>query len=332
MTGDPLVSICCLVYNHEPFLRQCLDGFVMQQTSFPFEAIVHDDASTDGSAAIIREYAEKYPDIIKPIYETENQYSKHNGTDSIFRLMVEAAMSPNSKYIALCEGDDYWTDPNKLQMQVDIMEADESIGLVHTLARVYDQQSESYKDELWGQTINSFEEELIANRTVTLTTCFKKDLFIKARQFFRSHKHEHKTWKMGDYPLWLYFSYYSKTHFIEKPTGVYRLLTHSASHNPDPQKMADFEQSAYDIRFFFANQFHYEHMLKTLATNLVSKMQGMSMKYDQRIEYDFHGLLKEYGLNHPMKLRLLHLIMQHDFLRHLYMRYLKLRTEKNTIN
>ena len=116
-TGDPLVSIRCLVYNHEPFLRQCLDGFVMQKTTFPFEAIVHDDASTDGSAAIIREYAEKYPDIIKPIYETENQYRK--GT--IGRIM-DAAMHPNSKYIALCEGDDYWTDPEKLQLQVDFLE------------------------------------------------------------------------------------------------------------------------------------------------------------------------------------------------------------------
>ena len=137
-SGDPLVSIRCLVYNHEPYLRQCLDGFVMQQTTFPFEAIVHDDASTDGSAAIIREYVERYPDIIKPIYETENQYSKRDG--SLARIM-DAAMHPNSKYIALCEGDDYWTDPHKLQLQVDIMEADESIGLVHTYARAYDQQS-----------------------------------------------------------------------------------------------------------------------------------------------------------------------------------------------
>ena len=117
MTGDPLVSIRCLVYNHEPFLRECLDGFVMQKTTFPFEAIVHDDASTDGSAAIIREYAEKYPDIIKPIYETENQWAK--GTIS---KTMDAAMHPNSKYIALCEGDDYWTDPDKLQLQVDFLE------------------------------------------------------------------------------------------------------------------------------------------------------------------------------------------------------------------
>ena len=326
MTGDPLVSIRCLVYNHEPYLRQCLDGFVMQKTTFPFEAIVHDDASTDGSAAIIREYAEKYPDIIKPIYETENQYSKHDG--SLARIM-DAAMHRNSKYVALCEGDDYWIDPNKLQMQVDVMEADENIGLVHTLARVYDQQSESFKDELWGRPLNSFEDELIANRPVTLTTCFRKDLFFKARLYFQNHRAQHKIWKMGDYPLWLFMSYYSKAYLIEKPTGVYRLLTYSASHNPDPQKLADFEQSAYDVRFFFAKQFHYEHMLKQLATNLVGKMQDLSMQHDQKIEYDFAEIRKEYGLNNPVKLQLLHYVLQHDCLRHLYMKYLGFRKSMN---
>ncbi|NLN98858.1 MAG: glycosyltransferase [Bacteroidales bacterium] len=115
---QPLVSIQCLVYNHEPYLRQCLDGFVMQKANFKFEAIVHDDVSTDRSAEIIREYAEKYPDIIKPIFEKENQFSK--GFDKLSSIMNAAG---KGKYIALCEGDDYWTDPLKLQKQVDFMEA-----------------------------------------------------------------------------------------------------------------------------------------------------------------------------------------------------------------
>lgn len=117
----PLVFVLCMVYNHGPYLRQCLDGFVMQQTSFPFEVIVHDDASTDGSADIIREYADKYPDIIKPVYETENQYSK--GADSAAGKKLEAAISHGVKYRAVCEGDDYWIDPLKLQKQFDFLEA-----------------------------------------------------------------------------------------------------------------------------------------------------------------------------------------------------------------
>lgn len=113
-----IVSIRCTAYNQETFIRETLEGFIMQKTNFRFEAIVHDDASTDNTADIIREYAEKYPDIIKPIYETENQYSKKDG--SLLRIMNEAS---KGKYITMCEGDDYWTDPYKLQKQVDFLEA-----------------------------------------------------------------------------------------------------------------------------------------------------------------------------------------------------------------
>ena len=80
-----MVTVRCITYNHEPYIRQCLEGFVMQKTNFRFEAIVHDDASTDGTAAIIKEFADKYPNIIKPIFETENQYSKRDG--SLRRIM-----------------------------------------------------------------------------------------------------------------------------------------------------------------------------------------------------------------------------------------------------
>ena len=110
----PLVSIFTLAYNHAPFIRQCLDGILMQKTTFLFELIVHDDASTDETADIIREYAARYPDIIKPVYETENQFSK---SDADFHLP-----EPQGKYTAWCEGDDYWTDPLKLQKQVDFLE------------------------------------------------------------------------------------------------------------------------------------------------------------------------------------------------------------------
>lgn len=116
--NKPLVSISCLVFNHAPYLRQCLDGFMMQKTDFTFEVLIHDDASTDGSADIIREYESKYPDIVKPIYETENQWKHGRRGSAVFNFP-----RAQGKYIALCEGDDYWTDPLKLQKQVDFLES-----------------------------------------------------------------------------------------------------------------------------------------------------------------------------------------------------------------
>ena len=111
------VSVICNVYNHGKYIRDALEGFVTQQTSFPFEVLVHDDASTDNSADIIREYEARYPDLIKPIYQTENQYSKGGKISRRFQ-----APRTRGKYVALCEGDDYWTDPLKLQKQYDFME------------------------------------------------------------------------------------------------------------------------------------------------------------------------------------------------------------------
>lgn len=122
MNDEIKVSIICNAFNHEPFIKDALDGFIMQKTNFKFEVLVHDDASTDKTADIIREYEKKYPDIIKPIYETENQYSKGN----LGKIQYGRA---KGKYIAFCEGDDYWTDENKLQLQYDALEAHLEIDL-----------------------------------------------------------------------------------------------------------------------------------------------------------------------------------------------------------
>lgn len=125
MDEKPLVSVCCITYNHGPYIRQCLDGFIMQKTSFSFEVLIHDDASTDETQEIIKEYQTKFPEVVKPIIQSENQYSKGLRGINIHFNFPRA----QGKYIAMCEGDDYWTDPNKLQRQVDVLEANPSLSL-----------------------------------------------------------------------------------------------------------------------------------------------------------------------------------------------------------
>jgi glycosyltransferase involved in cell wall biosynthesis len=112
------LTVITSTYNHEKFIRQALEGFVMQRTNFPFEVIVHDDASTDETADIIREYKEKYPHIIRPIFQTENQWNK-----GISATVAFASPQVKGEYVAFCEGDDYWTDPNKLQKQADFLDS-----------------------------------------------------------------------------------------------------------------------------------------------------------------------------------------------------------------
>lgn len=116
MMDNIVVSICCITYNHSSYIRQCLDGFLLQQTNFEYEILIHDDASTDGTVEIIREYESRYPKLIKPIYEEENQWVKGRRGSAVFNFP-----RARGKYIAMCEGDDYWTDPLKLQRQVDYL-------------------------------------------------------------------------------------------------------------------------------------------------------------------------------------------------------------------
>lgn len=173
---EPLmVTIRCITYNHEPYIRQCLEGFVMQKTNFRFEAIVHDDASTDGTADIISEYAERYPEIIKPIFETENQYSKHDG--SIRRIMDAHT---HGKYVAICEGDDYWTDPLKLQKQVDFMEGHPDHSLCGTNG-IIKFQGYAKKERLFNQIKKSkelFPKDIIGHWLLpTAGILFKKEIY-----------------------------------------------------------------------------------------------------------------------------------------------------------
>jgi glycosyltransferase involved in cell wall biosynthesis len=246
--AEALVSVACLTYNHEYYIRDAINGFLIQETTFPFEIIIHDDASTDSTASIVKEYSEKYPHLIFPICQRTNQYSQGHGP------FVEYVFPRcGGKYIALCEGDDYWTDPDKLQKQVDFLEANPEYGLCYTSANVFDQETGSYSENVTGRPIACFEELLITPYIPTLTTMFRKELL----KGYASEVQPYSTnWKMGDYPLWLYIAAKSKTKFQEGITATYRMLGESASHSKNIDRTLDFATSAFEIRNFFADKFH----------------------------------------------------------------------------
>ena len=192
MPATPLVSICCLTYNHAPYIRDCLDSFLAQQTTFPIEILIHDDASTDGTDDIIRQYASRYPDIILPLYETQNQYTRGfaGKMDIVFNYS-----RARGRYIAYCEGDDYWTDPLKLQKQVDFMEGHPEYSICFHRCRLYNENTgKFYKDGCGrlfakGQdgvdiTVDMFLKDWI---TQPLTMLFRRDSFSKEWQ--KKYKH-----------------------------------------------------------------------------------------------------------------------------------------------
>lgn len=216
---EVLVSIRCAVFNHEPYLHQCLDGFVMQKTNFRFEAIIHDDVSSDNSVGIIREYAEKYPDIIKPIYETENQYSKNDG--SISRIMTAAC---HGKYFASCEGDDYWTDPLKLQKQVDYLESHPECMLCFTNARVRWEDGSGRPDKLFAPKLEErdYQSHELTEEWITPTASFVYRRSVLESDFYQQVINHPKLKIVGDIPLVLTCAHLGTVHALADATCVYR--------------------------------------------------------------------------------------------------------------
>ena len=212
MQEEIVVSILCITYNQKEYLKSALDGCVHQETDFAFEIIVHDDASTDGTTEIIKEYAEKYPALIRSLYEEENQYSKGN---SIAKIMFPEI---RGRYVAFCEGDDYWCDVHKLQKQVNIMrEHPSAVACVHN-AWVLDcltgkKTKFSIKE---GDGVLSTEDIIQwGNRGyATASLLIKREYFFIPTEFQMTH--------VGDYPRAVYMALQGEIYYLKDCMSVYR--------------------------------------------------------------------------------------------------------------
>nr|WP_314463547.1 glycosyltransferase [uncultured Clostridium sp.] len=214
--SDIMASINCVTYNHAAFIRQALDSFLMQKTDFDYEILIHDDASTDGTGDIIREYAKKYPDKIRPLIQTENQYSQ--GIDNI----SGAFNFPRArgKYIFMCDGDDYFDSPDKLQKQVDYMESHPDCTLcIH-----------SAKIQLMGKAVT--ERLMRPYRKTTVIT--PEEIIDKASGYAMSSMafparlvkelpDYYTDCPVGDTPLQLMAAAKGYGYYMDEPMSVYRV-------------------------------------------------------------------------------------------------------------
>ncbi len=268
-----MVYVSCMTFNHAPYIVDALNGFTMQETTFPYVCAVIDDASTDGEQEVIKNYLQEHFDLedtsIVRNEETDDYvltFARHKSNKNCYfavlylkynHYSIKKSKIPyiqewrdNSKYIALCEGDDYWIAPNKLQMQVEFLEGNEDYGLVYTMAK------RKHGDKFlhtFGYRIKDVESLYIRNVIPTLTTCFRCFLY---QNYLSEIKPYEKGWKMGDYPLWLYIQSKSKIFFFNKITSVYRISLESASHSASINKRIAYQDSSLEIRNFFIVYFH----------------------------------------------------------------------------
>ena len=268
-TQDYMVNISCMTYNHEKYIEDALKGFVMQKTNFSFCALVIDDASTDGTAEIIRKYEKEYPDIIKAVYLNENHYSQHKSKREYYTPWRE-----RSKYIAICEGDDYWIDPYKLQKQVDYLEEHPEYGLIRTNYNKYYQAEDRFEHAINDKESyikDTFEDYLInAWFMAPCTIMYRKEY---------SNIHFLRKFSVGTLPIVLEAALNSKIACLPDITTVYRVLNNSASHFNDYKKRISFIDGIYDIQVFFV----YRSKRFDLLQN--AKIKTLKAKYSYAFSY-----------------------------------------------
>lgn len=257
-----LVTVFCLAFNHEKYIRKCLDGFVMQKTTFKYEVIVHEDASTDHTADIIKEYEKKYPEIIKPLYEAENQCNKVKYYTEEFCLK-----NAKGKYIALCEGDDFWVDEYKLQKQFDVMEKNPSCKLCLCKVRAVQETGERLEQTYPRNELNT----RAYGRFELLETICKEYSFQTSSYFFdkttlgKYYKEKPSFLEVapvGDWPYLLYFSQFD-IYYISDEMSCYRKNSLNSFstiiHKEKSEKILSFYKGMVDMMNEFDKYTHFTY-------------------------------------------------------------------------
>lgn len=256
------VSIICTAYNHERYIEQALDGFLMQKTSFQFEILINDDASTDKTASIIKRYAKSFPNIVAT-FQTENQYSLGK---SVSKDLFQKA---RGKYIAICEGDDFWIDNLKLQKQFDFMETHSEYSLCAHAGLCCYEDGVLMKDGFFPFT---------EDKTVMTEKIIEKWLFPTASLFYRKAARKDyvipfkKNAPCGDYPLAVYLALQGKVYYFASPMCVYR------------------RDSISSLSRLFKNS-------KVKNLNRIERLQELAIRINEFTEYRYSNSVKKFMLD-----------------------------------
>lgn len=315
------VKVQCCTYNQSQYIEDALKGFAIQQTNFPFVCCIFDDASTDGEQEVLKRWIENHcnsedvvtydhpltiilmaPDKDNPncIYAVHLQ--KVNTWGKPDKQEIMSHWESQCEYIALCEGDDYWIDPLKLQKQVDFLDTNPEYGMVYTYYRTLFENKKQIRCKPKDNT--TYVEMLYESPVATLTTLIRSEYMSSYHEVIT--KFDNSSWQMGDYPQWLWVAYKSKLYCLKDETAVYRVLASSASHKTTFQSTESFLLSCLDVSSQFAKLLPMEGAEEALIRGknkvytrifhhaIYFREQKYVDKYYKKINKNFKVVLKYY--------------------------------------
>ncbi|MCK3685171.1 glycosyltransferase [Maribellus sp. YY47] len=300
----PLVSVCMITYNHEPYIREAIEGVLKQKCNFPIELVIGEDCSTDNTRIICNDYAKEHS-FIKLLPSDKNLGMLPN----FFRTINNSA----GKYIAICEGDDYWIDPYKLQKQVDFLETNPDYSLVYTKALSYNNRKEKYERNKLGKKLKN-NDLLVYNPIATLTTLFRKKAYEK---YLKDVSPISQNWEMGDYPMWLWMHFNSKIYFLPEVTAVYRVLEGSASRSSNKEKRYQYNLSKLYISNAFASIYCDYKEYSNFLSNRYSFLYLYCVKNNINREIEYVKKINELEIK-TIKTNLIILLFHHLGISKLY--------------
>lgn len=302
------VSILCCAYNHEKYIKQCLDSFLSQKCNFKYEILINDDASTDNTASIIKEYEKKYPEIIKPFYQKTNLYSKKD-INIIRDVLLPFA---RGKYISLCEGDDYWINPYKLQKQVTALENNKNCYFcVHNTKKV----SEDGIKIVDNLPIDKFSEGIIKSdnfvNTLDTYNFHTSSYFFLKKEIINYYKKDldfRKKSKVGDIPFMLYFGYIGDVYYIDEYMSAYRQNSVGSWTVNNRKSNSVYINNAKSIiesikSYDKYTNYKYHHMCEKVINDNEYRIYYRNKEYRKVLEKKYRGQYKKLRLRRRIIIR-----------------------------
>lgn len=294
----PDVSVIMVTYNQKDYIAEAIESVLAQKTNYYFEIIIGDDRSTDDTAKVCETYRSKHPELINLILQKKNK-----GLVSNFVDCVHAA---KGKYIALCDGDDYWIDPQKLQKQIDFLENNPDCAFVHTHKRML------YNGEIIKQEPKdipqNIEELLLRNFINVPTAVFRREPALAFTSYF-SAKATSRGWMMQDYPIWLFLALDYNFAYLEDETAMYRVLNNTLSRMKNKKRAYLFDKGTLDVKEYFFRKYDDNLPIQRSFKNRFKLMVFHSRK---RMLLDYGWIARE---QIPSLFKLLPVIIRNFFLR-----------------